>query len=268
LYADAPDANSLVLEDANSSEFRLLVDTNNTTNFTDTNTTTTNLLSNFTLYYKIDSESNSSVHPASANIVTIGDQNKTRLIFNVGSGSNSAAKTISDANDLIRLDIVADTIENNATDQNNTDLNITTFTDQASPVLLNAHTDTNTSAIKLEFSETISQIDSSKFSLSNPTTSGVSISSIETSGKYLIINLSGNDSTAFEADLNITADAFGDSGEHDPEVYAEIYKQKLPCKFDVASTYNVAPLDHGQYPDITWYCLYLTIYWYRHLSSV
>ena len=50
--------------------------------------------------------------------------------------------------------------------------------------------------------------------------------------------------------------------------YAEIYKQKLPCKFDVASTYNVAPLDHGQYPDITWYCLYLTIYWYRHLSSV
>ena len=50
--------------------------------------------------------------------------------------------------------------------------------------------------------------------------------------------------------------------------YAEIYKQKLPCKFDVASTYNVAPLDHGQYPDITWYCLYLTIYWYRHLSSM
>ena len=31
----------------------------------------------------------------------------------------------------------------------------------------------------------------------------------------------------------------------------KIKLQKLPCMFDVASTDNEAPLDHGQFPDIT-----------------
>ena len=201
LQASAPIAsNATLVNNPNGAE--LILDTNNTIKFANSDSTDANSTDLSNISVTTYDGSNNTQSPISA---YIDDENQTHLIFELNPG-----ETATDLEGIVQLDIKADTLSSN--DANNSDLNITSFYDKAFPLATNAYVVDN-NLIIVNFSEPVTEINPANFTLSNA--GNVNITSVNINendnNESALITVTDINNTAFEADLNISVNSVSDN---------------------------------------------------------